>query len=295
MYSSIRQLLRKYRKNRISSDEMRCLREEVEQISDNDLGDLLADDWVDFNSGYRFGRRRRLLTWQRVAAVAAIAVLSLVIWHQHTLLSHTAGDTVVALSQRLTSEVTLPDGSAIVLRSNSQLTYDASTFARGDRRVQFTGEGYFDIHSDASHPFTIAAPGFEAVVKGTSFNLYGNPSDSIAELALVSGVVELRTATGQSTTLRPNQKALINRNTGVLTIKPCGDKAEVASWQRDEIQLDGVDARELERTFRRYYDTTVTIDCDSATTFTGTLPISSMPVALKVVQLAMGGRVTARP
>ncbi len=296
MHPSIRKLLKKYRDDEISAEEMRDLRESVDSVADHELGELLSEDWDDFNSRFEHQRRQWMPALFRVAAAAAVLFLGGTCWYLYRQLNAaSSAEAVVAATPYQTSLVTLPDGSTLTMRQDSRMAYNPAGFARGERRLTFEGEGYFDIHSDAAHPFVISAPGFEAIVKGTSFNLYGSPADSVAELALISGSVEIKTAKGGLTRMTPNQKAIINRLSGKVAIRPCGTKEEVASWQCDEIILDNATPAEIARAFQRYYGVSVTIDCDSTETFTGTLPISSMPLAMKVVQLALGSDVTAHP
>lgn len=296
MHPSISKLLKKYRDDEISAEEMRDLRESVDRLADSDLEQLLSEDWDDYNSRFEPARRRWMPIVLRIAAAAMLVFLAGTTWYLYRQLSAAdSAEAVFAATPYKNSELTLPDGSTVTLRENSRLAYHPASFSRGDRRVSFEGEGYFDIHSDASHPFTIYAPGFEAIVKGTSFNLYSNGNDSIAELALISGSVELKTADGEVTTLRPSQKAVVNRLTGDIKLLACGSKEEVSAWQRDEIILDNASPAEISQAFKRYYGVTVTVDCDSSETFTGTLPISSMPLAMKVVQLALGSEISAHP
>ncbi len=297
MRPSISKLLKKYRRDEISRDEMRELRESVDAMADSELERLLTDDWDEFDSAYAPAPRRRWMpALLGAAAAAAVLLLAGTAWHLHGELSAISSTTAsVESTPHNNSLVTLPDGTTVTLRQSSKLAYSGGDFAGGRRGVTFEGEGFFDVKSDASHPFVISAPGFEAIVKGTSFNLYGTPADSIAELSLVSGSVELRTADGGVTLLKPSQKAIINRQTGSVTIAPCGGIEEVTAWQRDEISLENATPADIARAFNRYYGVTVTIGCDSGETFTGTLPISSMPLAMKVVQLALGCEVSARP
>ncbi len=296
MHPSIRKLLKQYRDDEISYDDMRELRESVDTLADSDLGQLLSDDWDAFNEQYPRPRRKWMPTLLRVAAAATVALLAGATWYLHRELATTNSTTIaVEATPYNTSLLTLPDGSTVTMRQASRLAYSGSDFAGGRRGVSFEGEGFFEIRPDASHPFVINAPGFEAIVKGTSFNLYGSPGDSIAELALISGVVELKMTDGSTTTLKPSQKAIINRHTGNVTLAPCGDRSEVTAWQRDEISLENASPADISRAFNRYYGVSVTINCDHDGTFTGTLPISSMPLAMKVVQLALGCEITARP
>ena len=67
-------------------------------------------------------------------------------------------------------EKILPDGTTILLSKNSEITY--SKFFEGNtREINLTGEGFFDVHHDAAHPFIIHTQGTDVKVLGTSFKV----------------------------------------------------------------------------------------------------------------------------
>jgi transmembrane sensor len=67
-------------------------------------------------------------------------------------------------------EKILPDGTKILLSENSEITYPKS-FEGDTREINLTGEGFFDVHHDAAHPFIIHTQGTDVRVLGTSFNV----------------------------------------------------------------------------------------------------------------------------
>ena len=67
-------------------------------------------------------------------------------------------------------EKILPDGTKILLSKNSEITYPKN-FEGDTREINLTGEGFFDVHHDATHPFIIHTQGTDVKVLGTSFNV----------------------------------------------------------------------------------------------------------------------------
>ena len=67
-------------------------------------------------------------------------------------------------------EKILPDGTKILLSKNSEITYP-KTFEGDTREINLSGEGFFDVHHDAAHPFIIHTQGTGVKVLGTSFNV----------------------------------------------------------------------------------------------------------------------------
>ena len=67
------------------------------------------------------------------------------------------------------TKVRLPDGTLVFLNSASSLKYPTS-FA-GERRVELTGEAYFEVAHDKEKPFRVISNGQEVKVLGTHFNI----------------------------------------------------------------------------------------------------------------------------
>lgn len=299
MTAPIKNLLKKYRDDNITADELRRLRRMADDSSDEDLAAAIGEDWEDFARDYEDETHARRARYRYIGVAAAVALLlaslcMTVIFYRELHATDNFATTFSSTAYQ-TSIIALPDGSKITMSRNSEVSCREVSFMRGDRRISFNGEGFFEIHSDASHPFVIAASGFEVVVKGTVFNLYTTPGDTIAELALVSGVVEIKTAENGTTTVQPNQKAVINRRTGVVEVLPCPDMRGVSAWQQGEIVLENASAADISSAFRRYYGVAVDIAARDSATFTGTLPVNSLPVALDVVSLALDTEVSVRP
>lgn len=299
MTAPINELLKKYRDESISAEELRRLREIVDDSTDDDLAAALGKDWDEFDSNYDEKRpgRRSWRYYTGVAAAVAVLVASVcvsVIFYRQL---HAADGAVTTFASTAfqTSSLQLPDGSRVTMSRNSEVSCREAAFMRGERRIDFDGEGFFEISSDERHPFVIDASGFEVVVKGTVFNLYSSRGDSIAELALESGVVEIKMADSSTATVRPNQKAIINRNSGSVALVPCPDVRCMSAWQRGEIILEDAGADDIAAAFRRYYGVSIDIAGDGNETFTGTLPTNSIQVAMNVVQLAFDAEVTVRP
>jgi ferric-dicitrate binding protein FerR (iron transport regulator) len=67
-------------------------------------------------------------------------------------------------------QLILPDGSHVWLNNVSSLRYPTS-FSGPNRRVELTGEGYFEIARVPGKPFIVSVNGEEVEVLGTSFNI----------------------------------------------------------------------------------------------------------------------------
>ncbi len=87
--------------------------------------------------------------------------------------------------------VMLPDGSIVKLNASSSLQYPEQ-FASASRKVKLSGEAYFEVVHDASHPFVVEINDFVVEDLGTSFNISAYPGKEQVEVNVTTGSVRLR-------------------------------------------------------------------------------------------------------
>lgn len=111
------------------------------------------------------------------------------------------------ISTRLGSKtrIQLPDGSIVWLNAGSKLIYDKS-FGTEERRVNLTGEGFFDVVKDPTRPFIVHTDNIEVRVLGTLFNVKAYPEDKSSETSLIRGSLEV------SIKSRPRDKIILSSN-----------------------------------------------------------------------------------
>lgn len=85
-------------------------------------------------------------------------------------------------------KLVLPDSTFIWLNNESKLKY-ASNFSTGKREVELSGEAYFNVHHDTSHPFVVKVGNQKIRVLGTRFSVNAYPEDKMIETSLVEGSV----------------------------------------------------------------------------------------------------------
>jgi ferric-dicitrate binding protein FerR (iron transport regulator) len=88
------------------------------------------------------------------------------------------------------STIHLPDGSQVVLNSESSIRY-RDGFSGDIRSIELTGEAYFEVVKNTSRPFEVMAGGYTARVLGTSFNVRAFPGEQTVQVALVEGEVSV--------------------------------------------------------------------------------------------------------
>lgn len=166
-------------------------------------------------------------------------------------------------------QVVLPDGSRVWLNAASSLRFPAS-FSGDERRVELTGEAYFEIESYAlptaggkkkKIPFkvTITQPGVtetsEVEVLGTHFNIMAYADEATINTTLLEGAIKMHSGT-QAQTLKPGQQAQIAKN-GHMHIEDDADTEEAIAWKNGLFQFYNADIQTVMRQIARWYDVEV--------------------------------------
>lgn len=132
-------------------------------------------------------------------------------------------------------EVLLADGSSIHLNANSSLRYP-NEFKDANREVELTGEAFFDIAKDPTHPFIVHTPYEDVTVLGTSFNVRAYEHEPNSEVAVVTGKVEVNSGVTK-TVLLPFEKAVVDHSSHVMGTEKTESLNESA-WHTKIIKFD---------------------------------------------------------
>jgi transmembrane sensor len=121
--------------------------------------------------------------------------------------------TVATTENQKNLQVTLSDGSNVILNRNTTLSY-RENFGRNGRNVALSGEAFFEIAPDKENPFIIDAGKARIKVVGTSFNVNTNNTDSAVEIFVKTGIVMVSDNEGtRSLTLDPGYIGTMNSGT----------------------------------------------------------------------------------
>ena len=308
-------LNRKYIDDKLTPEELKELRERVNALSDEEIGDAISKDWdkfmdsqsrdmneslmrmkVDIDRRINECHRSSRPAWTRVVSIAATILLPLFVFATvYLYLNGNYSGVAPRQSHVVTAEgerakVMLPDGSEVCLNSNSDIGYYAD-YVDGKRLVEFAGEAYFNVSKDADHPFHITVHDLQIMVKGTSFNLLARPDDGFTEVALESGSVELKSGKKSDTvSLTPGHVALVDRSTGDISVTKDDDIAARSAWLRHELIFVNATPDELVSRLEDAYGIRVSSDVKNALTdtFTGTLPSDDLDEAYAILSRIFG-------
>jgi len=126
-------------------------------------------------------------------------------------------------------ELTLADGTHVWLNSESTIRYPTE-FTGLTRRVEVTGEAYFEVTKNKAQPFEVVTPGQTISVLGTSFNVTAYPESNVLT-TLVEGKIAVTLQTGQSIQVNPNYQSVYSPESGTLSTHKLQDTDIYTSWK----------------------------------------------------------------
>jgi ferric-dicitrate binding protein FerR (iron transport regulator) len=152
-------------------------------------------------------------------------------------------------------EVVLPDATRVWLNAASSLKYPTA-FTGNERRVELTGEAYFEVSKDARKPFFVKTTNQTVAVLGTHFNINSYADEAATKTTLLEGSVKVTGNTNQLTVkLKPGQQA-VNTVTAI-DIKQDADIDEAVAWKNGNFLFRNTDLRTIMRQLSRWYDVDV--------------------------------------
>lgn len=168
-----------------------------------------------------------------------------------------------------TFSLVLPDGTRAWLNAASSLRFP--TAFQGDaRKVEMTGEVYFEVSANAARPFLVSADGTDIQVLGTHFDVMAYGDEPGIRTTLLEGSVRV-TKGSHSLVLAPGQQALISSD-GTMTVNRDIDENQVIAWTHNLFWFENADATSLMRQVSRWYNAEVEIRGDIPEHFTGSIP-----------------------
>jgi len=181
-------------------------------------------------------------------------------------------------------QITLPDGSKVWLDAASSLRYPTK-FSKNERKVELTGQAYFEIAKSKDKPFRVISNKQQVEVLGTHFNINAYKDQLETITTLLEGSVKiglLNDKTGNL--LRPGQQAkLIADRFEVAQV----DVEEAIAWKNGYFLFPDEEVSTALNKIARWYD--VEVVCDKkldGVKIGGTISMSkNLSEVLRVLQL----------
>lgn len=145
----------------------------------------------------------------------------------------------------------LCDGTKVWLNSESEITFPTQ-FADSVRSVALRGEAYFEVKSDAAHPFVVETDLLSVRVLGTSFNLTAYADDPAVEATLITGSLKV-IHQQEETLLVPGMQARLDKQANTLTTQAVYAEG-YAAWAHRMFVFFNEPVPSICRRLARWYD-----------------------------------------
>jgi ferric-dicitrate binding protein FerR (iron transport regulator) len=157
-------------------------------------------------------------------------------------------------------QLILSDGTKVWLNAASSLRFPTA-FVGSERKVEMTGEGYFEVAHIDKKPFLVRAGGMDVEVLGTHFNINAYEDEGAVKTTLLEGKVRASTGHDQAVVLKPGEQARLSQSNAQLSTLNNINVEEVIAWKNGKFQFgEAMDIGMVMRQLSRWYDLDVVYD-----------------------------------
>lgn len=322
----IKLLLNRLISNDLTGDEKEDLREYIQSsFNDSELDALMREHWVGLENQNldgdeiqflnlkekilakinrthaisKKGKRLFDVNWfnilVRVAAVLFIPLLlgSVVVFYQMNQRLSQVSDSM-AMQQVMASpgsmvHFTLPDQTEVWLNSESTLEFPLNLNHLDQRKVKLTGQGYFKVAHDKTHPFLVETKNMIITALGTSFDVSSYDNDNFISSTLEEGSIALTGSNGNEfARLDPGQQAVWNKTTSQIEIKEV-ETLLTTSWKDGKLIFRNTSLNEVARQLERWFNCEIHLDArlnNSNLRYTATIQDETLGEVLKMIEIS---------
>ncbi|MCH5598391.1 FecR family protein [Niabella ginsengisoli] len=169
---------------------------------------------------------------------------------------------VITTSRGNQFSVKLSDGTRVWLNAASSIRYP-TVFSSSERVVEITGEVYFEVAQDKSHPFIVkihsgGKVAGEVKVLGTQFNINAYDDEHTVKTTLAEGKVQVSNASS-TLALLPSEQAVLTKPTSGLKSRKVNIEKELA-WHSGMFEFEDDDVATIMRQIARWYDVDISFN-----------------------------------
>lgn len=232
-------------------------------------------------------RRRYLPVWMNYAASVALMIVvatSIILIATSTREAPVSYSVIEAVRGQKTN-IILPDGTKVMLNSESTLTYSTG-FNNENRTVEIAGEAYFNVEKNKNLPFVVKAGKIEIEAVGTAFNVRAYSNESKVITTLVEGKVNV-TAAQESIELNPNERIEVERNSFATRKIIMADARNSIGWLNDILCFENTALSEVAADLSRIYNIEIYFRDETVKNlrFTGKISNNSLSTVLRILSL----------
>lgn len=207
----------------------------------------------------------------RYAAVFIIAVGLTAVFFNYQQLnssSNSISGSALVINQEISTnfgarmKFQLSDGTIVYLNSGSKILFP-NQFAGKTRRVELSGEAFFDVTTNPDQPFVVHTNALDVKVFGTAFNLKAYPDSKEISATLVHGKIDVESEISgvyrQLASLKPSQRAVYNIDKKDISISEEHDLDKFIAWKDGKLVFSNDPIKELAEKLGIWYNVNVKI------------------------------------
>jgi ferric-dicitrate binding protein FerR (iron transport regulator) len=184
---------------------------------------------------------------------------------------------------------TLPDQTEVWLNSGSTLEYPLALNEQENRKVKLSGQGYFKVAHDPSHPFFVETDGIRIKALGTSFDVSGYAADRQISSTLEEGSIALLDLSGKEVTrIYPGQKAVLDKSTNSMEVKEV-ETMLTTSWKDGKLIFRNTSLLDVTIQLERWFNCKIHLDSRLLKTdlmYTATIQDETLGEVLKMIEIS---------
>lgn len=156
-------------------------------------------------------------------------------------------------------EITLPDGTELLVNGGSRIEYIRNRFNKEKREIWLEGETYFDVAKNPEKPFIIHSGNLQTVVRGTSFNVKAYQEIGEISVSVRSGIVEVGAENNVLDVLTANKQLIYDGKTKGYIVNE-SNWEEAVAWRDRRLILKKANIAELKLRMKQLYAVDIAVD-----------------------------------
>jgi ferric-dicitrate binding protein FerR (iron transport regulator) len=154
------------------------------------------------------------------------------------------------------ADVKLPDGTVVILNSNSTITLDKN-FNVHNRSLQLSGEAFFKVAKDASRPFIVKSNDFATTAIGTQFYVYARNANEAYKVDLLEGKVRAGNRKDELI-LAPGEEVIWNEEHSPFS-KSIFDTTQLRQWLTGKISFNKTPVYTAVQALEKWYGVNIEV------------------------------------
>jgi transmembrane sensor len=197
-------------------------------------------------------KMRILIAAACIAGLVTVGSLCLLITVKHTLTTVASASTIISTREGEKAHIYLPDSTEIVLNSGSTIQYDADYNKKG-RIVQFSGEAFFNVHTNREKPFVVKLEQMSVSATGTRFNVFSFRNEDRVETTLEEGAIQISIPGVDPINIKSGEQVVYFMKSKKVRVSEVATDT-YTSWKENKLRLNDTPFEEALRRIGRKYN-----------------------------------------